>query len=66
MLMLHQLQDRFNYIVAYTIFFRSCGGLPMEEYVEAEKIKEKAQTDLEDFFEAVDCEYRRINIKTLN
>jgi hypothetical protein len=38
----------------------------MEEYVEAEKIKEKAQTDLEDFFEAVDCEYRRINIKTLN
>jgi len=65
-LILYQLQDTFNYIVAYTSFFRSHGGLPMEEYVEAEKIKEKAQTDLEDFFEAVDCEYRRINIKTLN
>ncbi len=65
-LVLYQLQDTFNYIVSYTSFFRSQSGLPMEEYVEATKIKEHAQSELEDFFEAVDCEYRRVNIKTLN
>jgi len=65
-LVLYQLKDTFNYVVAYTSFFRSQSGLPMEEYVEATKIKEKAQEELEDFFESVDCEYRRINIKTLN
>lgn len=65
-LVLYQLKDTFNYIVTYTGFFRSKEGLPMEEYVEAEKIKNKAQAEIEQFFDSVDCEYRKINIITLN
>jgi hypothetical protein len=36
----------------------------MEEYVGAREIKEDVQKELEEFFESVDCEYKRINIKT--
>jgi hypothetical protein len=63
-LVLHQLQDTFNYLVTFTAFFRSTDGLPMEEYVFAREIKENVQKELEDFFDSVDCEYKQINIKT--
>ena len=55
-------------VFKYTIFEieKDFDGIAAQKSELAEKIKEKAQTDLEDFFEAVDCEYRRINIKTLN
>lgn len=65
-LVLYQLKDTFNYIVSYSSFFRTQGGLPMEEFVEAEKIKSAAEAEMEEFFESVDCEYRKINIKTFN
>lgn len=65
-LVLYQLKDTFNYIVSYSSFFRVQGGLPMEEFVEAEKIKKAAELEMEEFFDAVDCEYRKINIKTFN
>lgn len=63
-LVLHQLQDTFNYLVTFSAFFRSLDGLPMEEYVCAREIKESVQKELEDFFDSVDCEYKQINIKT--
>lgn len=65
-LVLYQLQDSFNYIVSYTSFFRSTTGLPMEEWVEADQIRAAACSEIEAFFDSVDCEYRRINIKTLS
>lgn len=64
-LVLHQLKDTFNYLVTYEAFFRSTSGLPMQEYVGAEEIKEKAKKELENFFESVDCDYKQLNIKTL-
>lgn len=63
-LVLHQLKDTFNYLVTYSSYFRSLDGLPMEEYVSAREIKEVVEKELEEFFKAVDCEYRQINIKT--
>lgn len=64
-LVLFQLKDTFNYIVTYEAFFRSTVGLPMEEWVEADEIKQKAKTEIETFFSAMDCDYKQINIKTL-
>ena len=61
-LVLHQLKDTFNYLVTYEAFFRSTSGLPMQEYVGAEEIKEKAKKELENFFESVDCDYKQLNI----
>lgn len=64
-LTLHQLKDNYNYLFCYNAFFRSIQGLPMEEYVNARDLKEDIEKELEDFFKAVDCEYRKINIITL-
>lgn len=64
-LVLHQLEDTFNYLVTYEAFFRSTSGLPMEEYVGAKEVKERAKKELESFFESVDCDYKQLNIKTL-
>jgi len=44
-LVLHQLKDTFNYLVTYEAFFRSTSGLPMQEYVGAEEIKEEELID---------------------
>lgn len=65
-LVLSQLKDSLNYIVTYTSFFRSPCGLPMEEYVEAREIKEKVEKELEEFFESIDCDYQKLNIKSFN
>lgn len=64
-LVLYQLRDTLNFLVTYDAFFRSTEGLPMEEYVEASEIKEKIKTELEEFFNSVDCEFKQLNIKTL-
>lgn len=61
---IYQLQDTLNYLVTFSAFFRSCEGLPMEEYVSAREIKENVESELEDFFERIDCEFRKVNIKT--
>ena len=65
-LVLSQLKDSLNYIVTYTSFFRSPCGLPMEEYGEAREIKEKVEKELEEFFESIDCDYQKLNIKSFN
>ena len=64
-LCLHQRKDTFNYIVEYTAFFMSTVGLPMEEYVEAEKLKEKVKIELETFFNSLDCEFKQLTLKIL-
>lgn len=64
-LCLYQRKDTFNYIVEYTAFFMSTVGLPMEEYVEAEKLKEKVKTELETFFNSLDCEFKQLTLKIL-
>lgn len=63
-LTLHMLQDNFNYLACFSALFRTCDGLPMEEYVNARDIKLNIEKDLEEFFKAVDCDFRKINIKT--
>ena len=40
-------------------------GLPMEEWVEADEIKEKAKKELEDYFNSMDCDFKQLNIQTL-
>ncbi|MCF0116190.1 MAG: hypothetical protein HUJ56_12645 [Erysipelotrichaceae bacterium] len=65
-LVLSQLKDSLNYIVTYTSFFKSPKGLPMEEYVEARSVKEKVEREIEEFFQAIDCEYHKLNIKSFN
>ena len=65
-LVLSQLKDSLNYIVTYTSFFKCPEGLPMEEYVEAREIKEKVEKELEEFFESIDCDYQKLNIKSFN
>ena len=37
----------------------------MEEYVEAEKLKEKVKTELETFFNSLDCEFKQLTLKIL-
>lgn len=64
-LVLYQLKDTYNFLVTFEAYFRSDSGLPMEEYVEARDVKDKAKEELENFFNSVDCEYKQINIKTL-
>jgi hypothetical protein len=63
---LHQLEDTLNYLVTFTAFFRTCEGLPMEEYVGAREIKESIETEIEDFLERIDCEYRKVIIKPIS
>ena len=63
-LLLHQLKDTLNYIVTYEVFFRS-SGLPMNEYVGAEKVKESAKEEIENFFNSLDCDYKQLNIQPL-
>lgn len=60
-LLLHQLKDTLNYVVTYEVFFRTI-GMPMEEYVRAEEVKEKAKQELENFFNSIDCDYKQLNI----
>lgn len=60
-----QLRDTLNYIISFTVFFRSTEGLPMEEYVKARDVKDLAKKELEDFFSSIDCDYRQLNIKPL-
>jgi hypothetical protein len=38
----------------------------MEAYVNARDVKELIEKEIEEFFKTVDCEYRKINIKTFN
>ena len=64
-LVIHQLKDTFNYLVTYEAFFRSTIGKPMEDYVEATKLKETIKTEFEVFFSSLDCDYKQLNIKTL-
>ena len=64
-LTMYQLKDTFNFVITYEAFFRSTVGLPMEEYVEATELKNKAKTELEAFFNSMDCDYKQLNIKTL-
>lgn len=64
-LMLYQLKDTFNYVVMFEAFFRSTVGLPMEEYMEANNIKQAAKRELESYFNSLDCDYKQLNIKTL-
>lgn len=65
-LVVYQLKDNYNYLVTYSSFFRSQAGLPMESYVNVQGTKELIEDELEEFFKTVDCEYRKINIKTFN
>lgn len=64
-LTLHQLRDNYNYIVCYEALFRSTEGLPMEEYVSSRGVKETVEKYLEEFFKAIDCDYRKLNVKTI-
>lgn len=64
-LIIYQLKDTFNYLVTYEAFFRSTMGKPMEDYVEANKLKETIKTEFETFFSSLDCDYKQLNIKTL-
>lgn len=63
-LTLNQFKDTLNYLVTFRAYFRSTEGLPMEEYVEARKLKDIAASELENFFNSVDCDYKKLNIKT--
>lgn len=65
-LVLYQLKDNYNYLVTYTSFFRSQEGYPMEAYVSAREVKEQIESEIEEFFKTVDCEYRKLTIKTFN
>lgn len=57
-----QLKDSFNFLLTYGAFFRSLEGLPMQEYVEAEEIKKKAEKEIEEFLDSIGCEFKKINI----
>ena len=63
-LLLHQRKDTMNYVMTYEVFFRS-SGLPMREYVNAEKKKKKARKEIENFLDSIDCEYKQLNIQPL-
>lgn len=62
---LFQLKDNFNYILSYEAFFRITSGLPMEEYINAEQLKEKSQEEIENFLSSLDCDFKSIKIKAL-
>ena len=38
----------------------------MESYINVRETKEQIEEEIEEFFRTVDCEYRKINIKTFN
>jgi len=62
----NQLSDSFNFIITFDAFFRSIGGLPMEEYCEAKDYHDKVKAEIEEFFNSVDCDYRQLSIKVLS
>ena len=64
-LSMYQRKDSFNYLVTYEAYFMTTVGLPMEEWVEADEIKEKAKKELEDYFNSMDCDFKQLNIQTL-
>jgi hypothetical protein len=64
-LVLYQLKDTYNFLVTYSAFFRSTEGLPMSEYVDARTLKEMIGSEIEEFFNSVDCEYKQLSIKSL-
>ena len=37
----------------------------MEEWLEADALKEQAKEEMEAYFGALDCEYKQLNIKNL-
>ena len=61
-----QLRDTLNYLLTFNAFFRSQEGLPMEEYVAAEEVKKAAEAEIEEFFKSIDCEYKKVSIKSFN
>lgn len=61
-----QLRDSLNYLLTFNAFFRSQEGLPMAEYASAEEVKNAAEKEIEDFFKSIDCEYKKVSIKSLN
>lgn len=61
-----QLRDTLNYLLTFNAFFRSQEGLPMEEYVAAEEVKKAAEVEIEEFFKSIDCEYKKVSIKSFN
>jgi glutamyl-tRNA reductase len=61
-----QLRDTLNYLLTFSAFFRSQEGLPMEEYVAAENVKKAAESEIEEFFKSIDCEYKKVSIKSFN
>jgi hypothetical protein len=64
-LVLYQLKDTYNFLVTYSAYFRSTTGLPMSEYVGARDLKNLISSEIEEFFNSVDCEYKQLNIKSL-
>jgi hypothetical protein len=38
----------------------------MEEYVAAENVKKAAESEIEEFFKSIDCEYKKVSIKSFN
>jgi hypothetical protein len=64
-LSMYQRKDSFNYLITFEAYFLSTVGLPMEEYVEASKIKEAAKKELEEYFNSMDCDFKQINLKIL-
>ena len=61
-----QLRDSLNYLLTFNAFFRSQEGLPMAEYVAATEVKDAAEREIEEFFKSIDCEYKKVSIKSLN
>lgn len=61
-----QLRDSLNYLLTFNAFFRSQEGLPMAEYVAAEEVKKSAEKEIEEFFKSIECEYKKVSIKSLN
>ena len=64
-LVLYQLRDTYDYLVTYDAFFKCVGEMTMAEYVEARDLKDRIKSEIEEFFDSVDCEYKQLNIKTL-
>lgn len=62
----YELPDTYNQMISFYAYFRSIGGLPMEEYISARDIRDKIKNEFINFLESVGCEYRIINIKTIS
>ncbi len=61
-----QLRDSLNYLLTFNAFFRIQEGLPMSEYTKAEEVKKTAEKEIEEFFKSIDCEFKKVSIKTFN